>query len=328
MSHASPFLSLAAGAAVVALAPLALAPAVQAQSLPATDRIVQELLTQGQLSTTDKVWLAPPSDERTANDLAVCDALAASLSARGIAVAWDVGLARSIAAGGYRDQLTALQAMGVTRVLSFGSADDLGQISLRVVQVPGGWLKSVRQVDLAEAETPVASAREARLERLAPVPFNWNPQHGLGVQYSSLSGSGATYRRWLPSGWGVQIAGIPALSMTNNQAQGFVNLGLQGMAPLLKTDSLRLYTLLGVGALYQPKVTRYSYDYEKQQDNSRSAEAWDIGIAPGIGLDFRVHERILLTGALGYTFSRTTYGGDPARYGYSPGITLGSMVEW
>lgn len=330
MTHASPLFSLAVAAALapVAFAPLAVAPAAQAQGLPATDRIVQELITTGQLSTMDKVWLTLSTEERTEDDQAVCDAFAASLAARGIAVAWDVGLARSVATGGYREQLAALQAMGVTRILSFGSADDRGNLSLRVVQVPGGWLSSVRQVDLTAAKPPAPSAREARLERLAPVPFDWNPQHGLGIQYSSLSGSGATYRRWLPSGWGVQIAGIPALSLTNNQTQGFVNLGLQGMAPLLKTDSLRLYTLLGIGALYQPHVVRYSYDYDTQLGSSRTADAWDIGLAPGIGLDFRVHERILLTGALGYTFSRSTFGGDPARYGYSPGITLGSVVEW
>lgn len=298
-----------------------------AQSLPSAERIVAELLKDQLLSPSDKVWIALPSDDRSEREIAACDALSMALSARGIAVAWDVGMASAPAGGGFQEQLAALKGMGATKLLSLGRSDDLGNLTLRIADLPGGWLRSIRTVTLDR------NVRDERLEGKASIlpaerTATWSPRQGVGVQYSSLSGSGASYRRWSENGWGFQVAGIPALSFTDSRTTGFVNLGLQGMSPLLKTDRLRLYTLLGLGALYRPNEVRHTYDPETQLSTSYVGTAWDLGLAPGVGVDYRIHDRFLLTGALGYTFSRQSFGPATSSYGYSPGVTLGTLIEW
>gem|GEM_PF-2110833 len=324
-------LPLAIPAVAAILSTVSIALPAHAQSPSVADRFVQDMLQQKQLLPTDKVWLAPPSGERSARDVAVCDAVGAALAAQGIAVMWDVGMAESVTTGGFQQQLAALKDMGVTQLISFGHADDRGNLTVRLVEVPGGWLRSARNVNLDA--TGMASPPSTIAVGPTGIIFSdrlvtWNPRHGLGIQYSSLSGSGATYRNWLDNGWGYQVAGIPAISFSDNRTTGFVNLGLQGMAPILKTDRLRLYSLLGIGALYRPNDVRYIYDPGTGVSTDRTGDAWDIGLAPGIGLDFRIYDRFLLTGALGYTFSRQSFAADAPTYAYSPGISLGTIIEW
>lgn len=329
--------SIPAAAIAALLATPALVAPAHAQSTAGADRLVQELIAQQHLQGTDKVWLALPSGDRTTRDIAVCDAVSAALSARGIAVMWDVGLASSLTSGGYQEQIAALKAMGVNKLVSFGRVDDVGSLTLRVAEVPGGWIKAVRTVNLGPGGGPAAPAA---VVVGGPTPLsgptvvippdrliNWNPGHGLGLQYSSLAGSGATYRNWKGS-WGWQVAGIPALAFTDGQASGFVNMGLQGMYTLLKTDNLRLHTLLGMGALYRPSETRSVYNPTTGISPSRTGEAWDLGLAPGIGLDYRIFDRFLVTGALGYTFSRQSFIDEEATFAYSPGFTIGTVIEW
>ncbi len=313
----------------LAAAVVAIAMPAQAQSLAAADRVVQDLLAEKLLLPTDKVWLALPSAEPFSRDVAVADALSQAMTARGLAVMGNVAMAQRPAEDGFQRQLAALKEMGVTKLVSLSPLDDLGTVTLRIVEIPGGWLKSVRSVSMGSGGT-VASPPISSSGGMIPDEgvVSWNPQQGVGLQYSSLSGSGATYRRWGANGWGFQIAGIPALSFVNNRTAGFVNLGLQGMSTFLKTDRLRLYTLLGVGALYRPNESRSRWDSDTQTVSTQEGAAWDVGIAPGLGVDYRIYERFLLTGALGYTFSRQSFAAEPPSYAYSPGITLGTLVEW
>ncbi|MNR78860.1 hypothetical protein D3C72_95600 [compost metagenome] len=323
MLRVAPVLALVASVA-------AIAPPAHAQSAAAADRLVQELLETQDLKPSDRVWIALPLGEPSARDIAVADMLSEALYARGLTVMGNLSIAPSPTDSyGYQSQLAALKAMGVTKVLGLGQTADLANLKLRVIEIPGGWLKRVRTVDLGDAamEAPAAVAEpsgEATDERIA----SGTPRHGVGLQYSSLSGSGATYRHWTESGWGFQIAGIPALSFANNRTEGFVNLGLQGMHSFLKTDTLRLYTLLGIGALYRPNVMHSRFDPGSNSTVTQTGDAWDIGLAPGLGMDYRVFDRILLTGALGYTFSRQSFSAEAPTYAYSPGFTLGTMIEW
>jgi opacity protein-like surface antigen len=308
----------------------AIAPPAQAQSVAAADRLVQELLAAQDLQPSDRIWIALPLGEPSARDVAVADALSEALTARGLTVMGNLGIAPSPTDSyGFQTQLAALKAMGVTKILGVGQTDDLGNLKLRIIEAPGGWLKRVKTVNLgdvaSESKTMLAGPGGViPVERLV----SWNPRHGVGLQYSSLSGSGATYRHWTESGWGIQLAGIPALTFTNNRMEGFVNVGLQGMRSFLKTDRLRLYTLLGIGALYRPNVTYSRFDPDSQTYSPKTGDAWDLGLAPGLGMDYRVHDRILLTGALGYTFSRQSVSTDAPTYAYSPGFTLGTLIEW
>lgn len=308
----------------------AIAPPAHAQSVQAADRLVQELLTAQDLQPSDKVWIALPLGEPSARDLAIGDALSEALTERRITVMGNLGFAPSPTDSyGYESQLKALKNMGVTKILGISQSDDLGNLKLRIVEVPGGGLKRVKTVNLGDlAPTQptviVGPGGVVPAERVV----SWNPRHGVGLQYSSLSGSGAAYRHWTESGWGFQIAGIPAVSFANNRTEGFVNFGLQGMRSVLKTDSLRVYTLVGIGALYRPNVTRSRFDPDSNSLVTQSADAWDAGLAPGVGVDYRVHDRILLSGALGYTFSRQSYSSEAPTYAYSPGFTLGTMIEW
>ncbi len=321
MRHVVPGMALAGALALCAL------PA-HAQSASATDKAVQDLLDQKLLRPADRVWLALPAGDRAASDLAVADAFGKALTAKGVAVMGNVGMAPVPTTGGFQQQLDALRTMGVTKVLSFGQTDDLGNLTVRVSEIPGGWLTAVRSVNLGATgvtsptgTVTLGPSGVIPAERVVP----WNPRHGVGLQYSALSGSGAAYRHWSESGWGVQIAGIPALSFSDNRTSGFVNLGLQGMKAFLKTDRLRLYTLLGVGALYRPNETRYT---SPTASAPLTGSAWDLGLAPGLGIDYRIQDRFILTGALGYTFSRQSFASEVPTYAYSPGITLGTMIEW
>lgn len=308
----------------------AVAPAAHAQSAAAADRLVQDMLASQDLQPSDRIWIALPLGEPTARDMAIADTLSEALSARGLTVMGNLGIAPSPTDSyGFQTQLAALKAMGVTKILGIGQTDDLGNLKLRVIEVPGGWLKRVKTVNLGDVATPdktvlVGPSGAIPVERLV----SWDPRHGVGLQYSSLSGSGATYRHWTPGGWGVQIAGIPALSFNNNRTEGFVNMGMQGMRSFLKTDRMRLYGLLGVGALYRPNISRSRVDPDTTTYSTVTGDAWDLGLAPGLGMDYRVHDRILLTGALGYTFSRQSFSTDAPTFAYSPGITLGTMIEW
>jgi hypothetical protein len=320
-------------ALVATIATMAIAQPAHAQSLTAADHVVQDLLAQKALLATDKVWLAQDADEPSTRDIAIADTFSKALTARGLAVMGNVGMAQVPAEGGFQVQLDTLRAMGVTKLLSFGQRDDLGNLTVRIVEVPGGWLKHVSTVNLGSGAVAAAPGtvtigptgdRVIPSERLIP----WNPRHGVGLQYSSLSGSGASYRHWTESGWGYQIAGIPALAYNQNQISGFVNLGLQAMRTVLKTDRLRLFTLLGIGALYQPNLKRSRYDDATQAFVSQTGEAWDVGIAPGLGVDYLIHDRFVLTGALGYTFSRQSFSAETPSYAYSPGLTLGTLIEW
>ena len=323
MLRVAPVLALVASVA-------AIAPPAHAQSAAAADRLVQELLDTQDLKPSDRVWIALPLGEPSARDVAVADTLSEALYARGLTVMGNLNIAPSPTDSyGYQSQLAALKAMGVTKVLGIGQTDDLGNLKLRVIEIPGGWLKRVRTANLGDVavEAPAVVVGPNGVTTVERV-VSWNPRHGVGVQYSSLSGSGATYRHWTQSGWGVQIAGIPALSFANNRTEGFVNLGLQGMHSFLKTDTLRLYSLLGIGALYRPNVSRSYFNSDSQSYVTVVGDAWDVGLAPGLGMDYRVFDRILLTGALGYTFSRQSFAAEAPTYGYSPGITLGTMIEW
>ncbi len=326
MLRVAPHLAL-----VTTIAAMAIAQPVHAQSLTATDRVVQDLLDQKALLPADRIWIAQESEEPTSSEIAIADTFSKALTGRGLAVMGNVGMAQVPAAGGFREQLDALKAMGVTKLLSFGRSDDLGNLTVRVVEVPGGWLKRVSTVNLGSGSTAsapgtVTISPDGLIPGERQIP--WNPGHGVGLQISSLSGSGASYRHWTESGWGFQVAGIPALSYDGKKVSGFVNLGLQGMKTLLKTDRLRLYTLLGIGALYRPNEVRTRFDDASQGYVTRTGDAWDLGIAPGLGVDYRIYDRFVLSGALGYTFSRQSFATELPSYAYSPGFTLGTLIEW
>lgn len=322
----------------LAVSAIVLAAPARAESFSAADQFVTDLMQRKLILQSDKVWLATQTSNRSAQDLAACDAISGALAAQGVAVMWDVGLVSTPATGSFQDQLTALKNLGASKLMALGPIDDMGSMTVRIVEVPSGWLKGVRTARLSRigaiSGEPIQSAPEVPATSIAPISvslpsdntFQWTPSHGVGLQYSLLSGSGVTYRRWHENGWGYQVSGIPALSFSSGKASGFINLGMQGMLVHLQTNRMRLYSMFGIGAYYRPSETRY-YTPEGTY-GERTGEAWDIGIAPGLGLDYRLYDRFVLTGALGYTFSRQKFHIDPETYGYSPGVSLGLMLEW
>lgn len=141
------------------------------------------------------------------------------------------------------------------------------------------------------------------------------PRHSLGVSVSWLTGSGLTYRRWFENGLGFQVAGVPMLTTTNT----FVNVGGQVMQLITKNDAFCLYGLTGFGV---------GYSASNGFGTGVPINHTDIGIPLGVGMDWYVTRDVACTLAIGYTLSTSFNGAQSAGYGFTPGFSFGTILEW
>ncbi len=269
----------------------------------------------------DRVWLQPVELKWSQADLQVMDDLTAALLARKVAVVRDLSFPGPRPED--REPLEHLKGLGVSKVLSYTRGVDDDSANFRVVEVPSGLVVAVEPIS-AKGEPDKATIAETPVR-----PVNYGRAMGLSV--SNLSGSGITYRRWFENDWGYQVAGIPFVSVSNNEPSGFVNLGVQGMMPFFKGQRVRLYGLLGLGALYnRTQTTAYppqNPDGTYPPGVPAVSERWDLGVAPGVGVDYLFFNNLGVTAAVGYTFSRQS-GTQGASWGLSPGGSFGVLVYW
>lgn len=305
-------------AALVAC-PLMAAPAAAQTADGWVDALIQKKL----VGPGDRVWLSPLELSFSAADLQFLDDLSAALIARKVTVVRDLAFPSS-SASDLRQPLGMLKELGVTKVLSYTRARDEGSANFRVLEVPSGMALAV--------ETITAEARQPDKPTIAETPYRpANYTRALGVTVSYLSGSGLTYRHWLENDWGFQVSGVPFMSLQEGQLTGFANLGLQAMMPIFKGDRVRLFGLLGFGAAYTANRNASYPDGNYSNPVYTLATRTDLGIAPGIGLDYLFFNNFALTAALGYTFSQTTrsdYQNGAPQPGLSPGGTIGALIYW
>lgn len=146
------------------------------------------------------------------------------------------------------------------------------------------------------------------LPALAQTPAAPEPHtQGVGIQMSWLSGSGLTYRRWLPEGWGLQVAAFPYFTGDYY----FFNPGGQVMKEMFRNDNIRAYGLAGVG------LATYGSSY--------SGSGFQLGIPVGGGLDWFWGKNFAVTMGVGYTLAFTSQSNMPS---FTPGGTIGAMLEW
>ncbi len=152
----------------------------------------------------------------------------------------------------------------------------------------------------------------------------WEPkdQHGIGVTVSWVAGSGVSYRHWWQNGFGFQVAAVPLISYQNDSLSGLMNVGVQGMGPIVLNRTFRLFWLLGYGAAFDR-----GYFYNLSYAGKPDAYRLDQGVAPGVGLDLMITPNFALHAGLAYTVS---YSGNSEtgtlvlKPGFSPGGAIGS----
>lgn len=306
-------------AALVAV-PLLATPALAQTAAGWADSLVEKQL----VAPGDRVWLSPVEMQWSAADLQFLDDLTAALLERKVQVVRDLSFP-STSQDDVRKPLAMLKELGVTKVLSYTRARDDESANFRILQVPSGLALAV--------ETITVHAKAPDKPTLASTPVRpVNYTRALGVAVSFLSGSGLTYRRWFDNDWGFQVSGVPWMTLQEGMLTGFTNLGAQAMMPIFKGDRIRLFGLLGFGALYTAsRTTTYpDNDYTKPPVYGLSTRT-DLGLAPGIGLDYLFLNNFAVTAALGYTFSQSSESGvnnGAPRPGFSPGGTIGALVYW
>lgn len=299
------------------VAPMVALPAAAQTAAGWADSMIKKKL----VAPGDRVWLQPLELKWSAADVQLMDDLTSALLARKVAVVRDLTFPGP--APEDREPLEHLKGLGVSKVLSYTRARDDESANFRVIEIPSGLVVAVETIS-AKGEPDKATIAETPVR-----PTNY--ARALGLSASNLSGSGLTYRRWFENDWGVQVAGIPFVTVTNNLPSGFVNLGLQGMMPFFKGERVRLYGLLGVGAAYS--LNRYSTYVPGPggADGSMvttTTDRWDLGIAPGIGLDYLFFNNLAVTTAVGYTVGRTSGSQQDPSWSLSPGGSIGVLVYW
>lgn len=298
-------------AALTALMTLAVAAPAQAQVATAStaERFAEALARRKLVEASDRLWLAPDPLRWDAAEVTFLDALTAALIARGL----QVMRSPAVVAPG-REGLAVPKDLGVTKVLSYTLLRDDERATFRLIDARSGLVQVVEPLSTAQA-APSAPAEFA--------PRNY--MRALGVGASNIAGSGLTYRRWYENGWGYQVAGLPIVTVDQNVWRTWVNLGAQAMLSIYRTDRVRLFGLLGLGAAY---TSNPNYDPNTGTYTGASSNRWDLGVAPGIGADVFVFNNVALTAALGYTVSRTTLDAEVPQYGLNPGATVGVLVYW
>lgn len=301
--------------------PMIAAPAAAQSATGWVETLIQKkLVTPG-----DRIWLSPMELKWSAADLQSLDDLTAALLAYKVPVVRDLAFPSDLG-GDPRRPFAMLKELGVTKVLSYTRARDEDSAAFRILEVPSGLVLAVETITAPTHPQPDKPGIAETPSR----PANYS--RALGLSLSFLSGSGLTYRRWFANDWGVQVAGIPFVTVSNSVPTGFLNLGLQGMMPLFKGERIRLYGLMGVGAGYN--VSNYATYPAPGPDGIVGApvmvfrDRWDLGVAPGLGLDYLFYNNFALTGAVGYTFSRTSGNDAAPSWALGPGGTIGALVYW
>lgn len=151
----------------------------------------------------------------------------------------------------------------------------------------------------------VAGTSLPALAQTAPAPTPHT--QGVGLQMSWLSGSGLAYRRWLPEGWGFQVAAFPYFTGDYY----FFNPGGQVMKELFRGNNVRAYGLAGIG------LATYGSSY--------SGSGFQLGLPVGGGLDWFWNDNFAWTFGVGYTLAFQSNSSMPS---FTPGGTIGLMLEW
>lgn len=126
---------------------------------------------------------------------------------------------------------------------------------------------------------------------------------GFGVAVSWLSGSGFSYRRWMPSGRGYQVSAFPYV----NGSETFFNVGGQIMQSFFEATGGRAYGLLAAGTAFGSVVER-----------EPERLLWNLSV--GGGADLRLTSNLVLSAQLGYSLS--------AGNRIGPGAGVGAYVEF
>lgn len=160
-------------------------------------------------------------------------------------------------------------------------------------------------------ESRQAAPAPARYEEEAPASAPaFGLTNNLGLQYSTLQGSGLCYRNWMGDGLGFSVAGIPYQSVddtvTPPKSSGFVNFGGQLMKAFYEGPASRLYGLAAVG-------TGIFYDAGRR----------DTNISLGVGADWAMSQKFLVTAAIGYSQATQFRDNGPTSNTFSPGYTFG-----
>ena len=117
--------------------------------------------------------------------------------------------------------------------------DRASMVFIIAAAVPFGWLVAV-----TEAPVKLASLLKAEeTDGASQATGTPGEVSGYGLAVSWLSGSGFSYRRWMPGGWGYQVSGFPYI----NGQDYFVNVGGQWMQTLVEVSAFRAYGLVSAG---------------------------------------------------------------------------------
>jgi len=138
---------------------------------------------------------------------------------------------------------------------------------------------------LADASTAPPPPPPPAVVAEQPAAETLYPPDAIGLAVSWVSGSGLMYRHFFDD-WGIQVCGVPYV--TGNVA--FLNFGGQVMYRVIKRYPFQFSPLLGVG-----------YAFNKNTFLSASEKA-DMGIAPGVQLDYAFNRNLWAFAHIGYTF--------------------------
>ena len=154
----------------------------------------------------------------------------------------------------------------------------------------------------APAHAPAQAEEEAPASALA-----FAAKNNLGVQFSTISGSGICYRSWLSDGFGFSVAGIPYQTTDGDKQSGFINFGGQVMKSFYEGPLSRLYALAGAG-------TGIFFDSNRQ----------DTNFSAGLGVDYVMAPKVLLTAAIGYSqATQNRRNENKISTSFEPGYTVG-----
>ena len=169
------------------------------------------------------------------------------------------------------------------------------------------------QIAQMKTSKPSAAEQQQVLDQeaepaAAPI---FSASSNLGVQYSTISGSGLCYRGWGADGLGFSVAGIPYQTTDGEKATGFINFGGQVMKAIYEGPMTRLYGLAGAG-------TGIFFDSGRRDQN----------LTLGIGADWAMSQKFLFTAAIGYSQSSQFRDAGKNTSTFEPGYTFGMFFAF
>jgi len=166
---------------------------------------------------------------------------------------------------------------------------------------------------LADASTTSPPPAPPAVVAEQPAADTLYPPDAIGLGVSWVSGSGLVYRHWVDETWGFQLGGIPYVQGTF----AFVNFGGQIMYRAIKRYPYQFSPLLGIG-----------YAYNKNSWFVQNGEKTDIGLAPGVQLEYALNRNLWAYAHIGYTMgAQITTGATPSA-DFRPGGGLGMFFAF